>query len=207
MFFVICLIAVAVSCLVFQCRVRALTFGTVGLLAGFTIETIGVFKDEWGYETVDSLLKVTGIPIEVLFGYFTAAFFIVVLIDNIPDISTERRRELIVTHIYLMVGIVLLAYTYTTSSMSLAVGWAFLGLYGLSISPDRSVPLTVGIIAFFADWVVEGVLTAGTQYYSQGWDPTIALVFMFVAMFVTGLLMNQETIGSYLSSKTTPGTS
>ncbi len=207
MFFVICLIAVAVSCLVFQCRVRALTFGAVGLLVGFTFEAIGVFKDEWGYETVDSLLKVTGIPIEVLFGSFTAAFFLVIHIDNIPDISTERRRELIVTHIYLIVGIVLLAYTYTTSSMSLAVGWAFLGLYGLSISPDRSVPLTVGIIAFCADWVVEDVLTAGTQYYSQGWDPTIALVFMFVAMFVTGLLMNQETIGSYLSSKTTSGAS
>ena len=82
--------------------------------------------------------------------------------------------------------------------MSLAVGWTFLGIFGLLISPDRSVTMTVGLCAFFADWVVEGVLTGGTAYYSGSGDPTIALVFMFAGMFITGLWQNRQVLLEYL---------
>jgi hypothetical protein len=82
--------------------------------------------------------------------------------------------------------------------MSLAVGWAFLGIFGLMISQDKSITMTVGLCAFFADWVVEGALTSGTEYYQGGWDPTFALVFMFGGLFITGLWQNRQTLLEYL---------
>ena len=207
-FFAICVIGVVVVSLTFTCRVKALTFGGVGFVVGYVFEMIGSAKNEWGYEDVDSILKVTGIPIEILFGYFTAAFFIIVLIDNIPDLTTKDRREVVLNYAFLIAGIVLLAYTYILGGMLLVVGWAFMGIFGLNISEDRSIPLGVGMCAFVADWIVEGALTAGTEYYTGGWDPTIALVFMFIAMFVTGLLLNQDRIiGSIAPMKVSRGTS
>ncbi len=204
-FFAICLIGVVVASVVFSCRVRALIFGCVGFGIGYMFEMIGAAKNEWSYADVDSILLVTGIPIEILFGYFAAAFFIIVLIDNIPDLSTKERRAAVLPYFFLLAGVVLLAYTYVIGGMSPVVGWAFLGIFGLSVSPDKSIPLTVGLCAFVADWVVEGSLTALTEYYTGGWDPTIALVFMFVAMFVVGILLNLQPMVEYISPRTEPG--
>ena len=201
LFFAICLIGVVVASIVFSCRVRAITFGCVGFGVGYLFEIIGAAKNEWSYADVDSILLLTGIPIEILFGYFTAAFFIIVLIDNIPDLSTKERREVVLNYGFLVVGILLLAYTYILGGISLAVGWAFMGIFGLSISSDRSIPLGVGLCAFVADWAVEGSLTARTEYYTGGWDPTIALVFMFVAMFVVGLLLHLQPMVEKISPR------
>lgn len=203
-FFAICLIGVVVASVVFSCRVRALIFGCVGFAVGYTFEMIGIAKDEWNYDGVDSILMVTGIPIEILFGYFTAAFFIIVLMDNIPDLSTKERREVVLQYAFLITGVVLLAYTYILGGMSLVVGWAFLGIFGLSVSSDKSIPLAVGLCAFFADWIVEGSLTARSEYYSGGWSITIAVVFMFISMFVVGILMNQQRIVEFISHRTEP---
>lgn len=200
-FFILCLIGVVLISVFFECRVRALAFGCVGLGAGYLFEIKGTAGNDWGYEGVDSLLFISGIPIEVLFGYFTAVFLLMVVVENLPDLSTRERREAFLRVAFLSVGIVLLSVTYVYGTMSLAVGWAFMGIYGLSISPDRSLPLTVGLLAFISDWIVEGALTASTEYYAQGWDPTIALVFMFAGMFIVGVLTNRQYISTYLSSR------
>jgi hypothetical protein len=197
-FFVICLVGVTVTTIFFECRFRALLFGGIILVASHLFEMRGISNGEWSYEDVNSLLLITGIPIEILFGYFTAGFFIVVLLENIPDISTVERRESVLRIAFLLVGIVLLVHTYIYTSMSLAVGWAFLGIFGLMISQDKSITMTVGLCAFFADWVVEGALTSGTEYYQGGWDPTFALVFMFGGLFITGLWQNRQTLLEYL---------
>jgi hypothetical protein len=197
-FFLICLIGVAIVMMTFQCRFRALLFGSIILVVAYLFELRGIAYGEWDYEDVDSLLLITDIPIEILFGYFTAGFFVVVLVENISDISTVERREVALRIALLLVGIVLLVHTYIYTSMSLAVGWAFLGIFGLMISPDKTITLTVGLCAFFADWVVEGMLTRGTEYYSGSWDPTFALVFMFVGMFITGLWQNRQFIQGYI---------
>ncbi len=198
-FFIVCLIAVIIISIFFRVRVKALVFGCVGLGLGYLFEWRGVENGEWDYAAVDSLLKITGIPIEVLFGYFSAAFFIIVLIDNIPDLSTVERRESVLRYLFLLAGLVLLSYTYVTSSMSLAVGWAFLGIFGLMVAPDRTVPLGIGLFAFLGDWVVEGALTTQSEYYSGGWDPTIGLVFMFCSMFIAGVLTDPRVLGRYTS--------
>ena len=168
------------------------------MVASYLFEMRGIASGEWDYEDVDTLLRITGVPIEILFGYFTAGFCIVVLVENIPDISTVERRESFLRFAFLIVGIVLLVHTYIYTSMSLAVGWAFLGIFGLMISQDRSLTLTVGLCAFISDWVVEGMLTGGTEYYSERWDPTFALVFMFAGMLITGLWQNRQVILEYL---------
>ena len=66
------------------------------------------------------------------------------------------------------------------------------------ISPDKSLTLTVGLCAFVSDWVVELMLTGGTEYYSESWDPTFALVFMFAGMLITGLWQNRQVYLEYL---------
>jgi hypothetical protein len=200
-FFLICLVGVAITILFFECRYRALLFGTIILVAAYLFEVRGIAYGEWSYEDVDSILRITDIPIEILFGYFTAGFFIVVLVENIPDISTAKRREEVLRIAFLLVGTILLVHSYIYSSMSFAVGWAFLGIYGLLISQDRSITLTVGLCAFFADWVVEGVLTGATDYYENSWDPTFALVFMFAGMFITGLWQNRQVLLDYLKPR------
>ncbi|NOQ54622.1 MAG: hypothetical protein GQ558_08470 [Thermoplasmata archaeon] len=196
-FFLVCLIGVIVISIFFRVRVKALVFGCVGLGIGYLFERRGLENGEWDYAAVDSLLKVTGIPIEVLIGYFTAAFLIIILIDNIPDLSTVERRESALRYLFLAAGIGVLLYTYASSSMSLAVGWAFLGIFGLMVSPDKSIPLGVGLVAFLGDWIVEGALTMQSEYYANGWDPTIGLVFMFCSMFVAGVLTDPRLLGRY----------
>jgi len=196
-FFIVCLIGVVVTSIFFRVRVKALVFGCVGFVFGYLFEVRGVNNGEWDYKDVDSLLMITGIPIEILFGYFTAAFFIIILIDNIPDLATQERRESALQYVFLLAGIVLLIYTYGTSSMSLAVGWAFLGIFGLMVAPDRTIPLGIGLIAFLGDCIVEGALTSNSEYYSGGWDPTIALVFMFISMFIAGVLTDPRLLGRY----------
>jgi hypothetical protein len=193
-FFLLCLTGVAIGTALFECRVRALTFGSLVLCVSYLFELRGIAQGDWSYEEVDSLLRITEVPIEILFGYFTAGFLLVLLVENLPDVSTVERRERFMGGLFLLLGIVILVHSYAFSSMSLAVGWAFLGIFGLLISQDRSVTLTVGICAFFADWAVEGVLTGGTQYYENHWDPTFALVFMFAGMFITGLWQNRQAI-------------
>jgi hypothetical protein len=93
--------------------------------------------------------------------------------------------------------------TFTSRSVPFCVGWAFLGMFGLSIARDRSVPLAVGIAAFVLDWAVEGLLTAATEYYPKGWDPTVGLVFMFVSMFLAGLLTERYAIVDQLRALVT----
>lgn len=197
-FFLLCLFGVAVSSLFFECRWRALVFASIIGVASYLFEMRGIANGEWNYENVDSLFRITGIPIEILMGYFTACFFVVVLIENIPDILTQQKRETVLTIALLLVGIALLVHSYIYTSMSLAVGWAFLGIFGLMISQDRSITLSVGICGFFADWAVEGTLTRGTEYYSGSWDPTFALVFMFAGMLITGLWQNRSVLFEYL---------
>jgi hypothetical protein len=200
-FFLICVVGVALTTLFFECRWRALLFGTVILVASYLFEMRGIANGEWSYEEVDSIMRITDVPIEILFGYFTAGFFVVVLVENIPDISTQERRESLLTIALLLIGIVILVHSYIYSTMSLTVGWAFMGIFGLMISGDRSITLGVGICAFFADWVVEGLLTGSTDYYNGRWDPTFALVFMFAGMFITGLWQNRQVMFDALSSR------
>jgi len=200
-FFLICLVGVVIVTIVFECRFRALLFGGIILVTSYLFEMRGIASGEWDYDAVDSILLITDIPIEILFGYFTGGFFIVVLVENIPDISTMERREAVLRIAFLVVGTVLLLHTYIYTSMSLAVGWAFIGIFGLMISPDKSLTLTVGLCAFVSDWVVEGMLTGGTEYYSGGWDPTFALVFMFAGMLITGLWQNRQVMLEYLSPR------
>jgi hypothetical protein len=204
-FFLICLVGIGITLIFFECRWRALMFGSVILGVSYLFEMRGIVSGDWSYEDVDSFLVITDVPIEILTGYFTAGFFLLVLVENIPDISTVERRESFLCIAMLAIGTALLIHSYIFTSMSLAVGWAFLGIFGLMISTDRSITLTVGICAFVADWLVEGMLTGGTNYYSGSWDPTFALVFMFAGMFITGIWQNHKGILRYLLSRTEEG--
>jgi hypothetical protein len=200
-FFALCIIVVLIAVVLFECRYRALAVAVVGLVGGYMLELFGVTTDAWSYEGVDSLLVITEIPIEILTGYFTGAFFLMVLVENLPDLGTRESREKLMRYAFLFAGVIFLVLTFTIHPMSFTVGWAFLGMFGLSIAEDRSVPMTAGISAFVLDWAVEGLLTSGTEYYSNGWDASIALVFMFVAMFLAGVLTNRERIVGFIAGR------
>ncbi len=186
-FFFLCVIAVVSASLMSDRREKALFFGCIGLGVAYLFELNGVLNHEWSYANVHSVLRVTDIPIEILFGYFTATFFIIIIIAYLPRLSSEERRIVLLQYALLVTGIVLLIAAYAYHSVPLVVGWVFMGIFGLSVSRDMSIPLTVGLCAFLADWAVEGMLTNRMEYYSNGWDPTIALIFMFAGMFISGV--------------------
>jgi len=191
-FFIFCVAIVAITSVLVDVRRKALLFGCLGLGMAYLIELNGVLNHDWSYANVDSVLRVTGIPIEILFGYFAAAFFLFIIITYLPRVSTQERRREVLQSLFLVIGVVLLIQSYVNHTMSVLVGWSFLGIYGLTVSHDRTIPIAVGMSAFFADWAVEGLLTARMEYYAHGWDPTIGLVFMFAAMFISGLLTQES---------------
>jgi uncharacterized membrane protein YoaT (DUF817 family) len=197
-FFAFCILVVVLVILTFECRYRALAVGLIGLVGGYMLELFGVSTNSWDYGSVDSLLFISDIPIEILFGYFSGAFFLMVLVENLPDVGTREARERVMRVAFLVAGVFFLALTFSSHAVSFTVGWAFLGLFGFSVSKDKSVPMAVGMVAFVLDWLVEGLLTSGTEYYPKGWDATIGLVFMFVAMFLAGVLSNWEYILGFL---------
>ena len=198
-FFITCLIGVVLVSITFDCRFKALLTGCAGFAIGYLAEVNGVTGGEWDYATVDSLFLVSRVPIEILFGYFSALFFAVVLVVHIPDLSTEERRTFILRYATLLVGVGFLTFAYIFDTMSITVGWAFMGVFGLSVAPDRTIPLAVGLSAFMCDWVVEGTLTGHVSYYANGWNPSIARVFMFAGFFVAGVLTSREVIIDDLS--------
>lgn len=191
-FFIFCLVIVAIASVSLEARKKALLFGCLCLGIAYLLELNGVQNHDWSYTNVNSVLQVTGIPIEILFGYFTAGFLMFIMIIYLPRVSTERRRREVMQFLFLGTGVLLLAHAYINRSMSILVGWSLIGIFGLSVARDRTIPLTVGMGAFLADWVVESMLTARVEYYTNGWDPTIGLVFMFAGMFISGVLTHRS---------------
>lgn len=187
-FFCACVALVIILSILSDRREKALLFGSVGLGVAYLVELNGVRNEEWSYAEVDSVLRVTDIPIEILFGYFTATFMAIILIAYIPRLFTEERRIELLQYALLVTGIILLLVAYVYQTLIPTVGWAFLGVYGLLVSRDRSIPLIVGLLAFLGDWLVERMLIHGTEYYTYGWNPTIGLAFMFAGMFLSGVL-------------------
>ena len=185
------MVCVAVISLTFSVRFRALAFASVCAGIAFLAETNGIRNDDWNYASVDSVLTISGIPIEILFGYFTGAMLLFILVNYLPRISTEVKRREVLQMVVLVTGVVLLAYAYAYQTLSILVGWSLLGIYGLSVARDTTVPLVVGMGALLADWAVESVLTAGVEYYSSGWNASIGLVFMFAGMFIAGVLTHE----------------
>jgi hypothetical protein len=192
LFFVACVVCVGVASFAADVRKRALAFGGVCVGIAYLAETHGIRNSAWCYSNVSSVLMVTGIPIEILFGYFTAAFFMVIIVAYLPRISTEWRRREVMQWSLLLVGVAVLAYAYAYRSVPILVGWSLLGVYGMSVSRDHSIPLAVGMCALLADWLVESALTANVEYYSNGWNASIGLVFMFAGMFLAGILTHER---------------
>ena len=145
-FFILCVGIVAVGTATLGARKKALLFGCLSLGMAYLVEINGVRNSDWNYANVNSVFRVTDIPIEILFGYFTAAFCMVVLATYLPRISSEQRRRLVFESLFLALGIVLLAVAYAYHTMSILVGWSLLGVYGLSVARDRTVPLAVGML-------------------------------------------------------------
>ena len=185
-FFIFCVVSVGITTVSVNIRRKALLIGCLCLGMAYLVEVNGVRNHDWSYAEVNSMMRITDIPVEILFGYFTAAFFLVVMVTYLPRVSTRERRREVMQYLCLGTGVVLLAYAYTYRSISILVGWSFLGMFGLSVARDRTIPFAVGLGAFMSDWAIEGMLTARMEYYSNGWDPTIGLVFMFAGMFISG---------------------
>ena len=198
-FFIACVVTVIAFSILYERRERALLVGCIGLVVAYLVEFNGVSNEDWSYADVDSILRVSDIPIEILFGYFTASFMAIILIEYLPRLSTEERRIEVLQYLLLVSGVVMLIIAYTYDSMSVVLGWAFLGIYGLSVSRDKSIPLIVGLMAFLGDWLVENMLIHGTEYYSSGWNSSIALVFMFAGMALAGILTHPSFPIDFLS--------
>jgi hypothetical protein len=159
---------------------------------GVLTEFRGLDDGGWNYSSVSSILKVSGIPVEILIGYFTGALLIVILIFTLYDLSNEKIRIGILKYFLLVIGIIFLIYTLINNSISMVVPWAFLGTFGIIISQRKSIPIFIGLLAFFADWLVEGGLTNDSEYYAKNWDPLIGIVFMFVCMFIGGIITSRK---------------
>lgn len=193
-FLIFCVAIVSIASVSVDVRKKALLLGCIGPVVAYPVELNGVLNHDWNYANVNSVLRVTGIPIEILFGYFTAVFFLVIIVTYLPRVSTKERRKELLQYFFLVIGVVFLIYAYVYESNYVLVGWSFLGIYGMSVSRDSTIPITVGMCAFLVDWAVEGMLTARVEYYSHGWDPSIALVFMFVSMFISGVLTHESLL-------------
>ncbi len=190
-FFILCVALVAGISLTVSVRGRALAFATVCAGVALLAEIYGIRNESWNYASVDSIFTINGVPIEILFGYFTGGFLLVIIVSYLPRISTEVRRKEAIQLVILVTGVVLLAYAYAYQTLPILVGWSLLGIYGLSVTRDTTIPLMVGMGALLADWAVESTLTTGVEYYSNGWNASIGLVFMFAGMFISGVLTHE----------------
>jgi len=191
-FLLLCIVSIVLVLIFSKRKIEPFVLGVIGLLVGYISEVNGVMTGKWNYDNVDTLWSISGVPIEILMGYFTGMFLMGFLIFWIYNISDEHDRMKLVTFTFPMIGIFLVIYFIIHRDLDITLVFAFLGIGGLAMSKRKSIPLILGLLAFVGDVIVEGILTYHTEYYPGGWQPGIALAFMFTAMFIGGILTSWD---------------
>lgn len=165
-------------------RKTLLLLFTFGIIAGFLVEYWGVSNGNWEYHETD-MFYITGIPIEVIFTYGTALMFSGVMVLFLFRKYDESQRYEFVINLLPIIAVATLLLA-VFHAFPLGIPLTFLAMWGLAISDRPSVPITIGVLAFTFDVIVEGILTLTTNYYA--WDFGVPISFMLMGVFFGGLL-------------------
>lgn len=188
-FLILCVVTISVVFLFTKRRVEAIIIGVLGIVFGFMLEIYGISGGGWNYDAINSVFVIFNVPIEILMGYFTGSFLVTSVIFGIYNISDEPERHKLLTYALPTIGLIMLFISIPHSNfVPLMVPLSFLAFWGLLLSKKDDVVILVGLLTFFADFIVEWLLTSTQEYYTNGWEFGIALTFMFAAIFVTGVL-------------------
>ena len=178
-FFAICLL-VTIPILIFS-KDRKLIFavGMVTGILGFFSENMGIVQGSYVYR--ESYLWIGLVPIEIVYTYFSAGIVGTWALLYVKDNASNSDMNWSV-HILLILGVIFIFLAIFNIAM-LIIGVGFLGIWGLMISQHRLLVVTVALITFFADFIIEYWLTrTGTYGYNYGWDIGIAVGFFFSAL-------------------------
>jgi len=160
----------------------------IGFIAGFGVEYWGVSTESWQYYETD-LFMVADIPIEILVAYGAGLFYLGILIHYLMTYYNELDR-MIALKAFPLIGFFFFGVAIFHHEIPWVVGLVFLAIWGLMISDKQSIPILAGLLAFFADLIVEGFLTYFTEYYA--WTIGVSVAFMLVAIFIAGILTRKR---------------
>jgi len=187
--FILCLVALAISYYFYREHSKNLTMlFIIGIIAGFLVEYWGVANHRWQYHETD-LFFVLEIPIEILLAYGTGLLLAGVMVIALFKQYDESQRFTFMVRLLPILGVITLIFG-VLHAFPLGISLTFLALYGLAISERPSIPISIGVLAFIGDVVLEGILTLTTNYYA--WDFGVPFAFMLVGVFFGGLLTRRK---------------
>jgi uncharacterized membrane protein YoaT (DUF817 family) len=195
--FVLCVIALLGS-LYFvkskKVKKESIILGIIGFVAGYAVEVWGVTTGAWEYSNDETnLFMVSDIPFEVLFMYGVGLFLMSIFIHCVIRYYPRDDKLDILMRILPVTGVFFFGISLIRHEIAWGVGLSFLALWGLMISERPHIPLLVGLVAFFADFFIEGTLTYFTSY--SVWTIGVSTAFMLIGITIAGVLTRKKCNG------------